>query len=67
MKLILFLQKPIKLNLQKKKKEFSENIANLSKEFNKNIFHTSIKEGNGIVLLRKFLYNSLDVKVGQSF
>ena len=66
MKLILFLQKPIKLNLQKKK-EFSENIANLSKEFNKNIFHTSIKEGNGIVLLRKFLYNSLDVKVGQSF
>ena len=52
MKLILFLQKPIKLNLQKKK-EFSENIANLSKEFNKNIFHTSIKEGNGIVLLRK--------------
>ena len=46
------------------KKKFSEKMENISREFNKKIFHTSIKESNGIVLLRKFLYKQLDIKVG---
>ncbi len=46
------------------KKKINEKIKNISKDFNKNIFHTSIKESNGIILLRKFLYKSLDKKVG---
>ena len=49
-------------NLDKKK--FSEKMESISRKFNKNIFHTSIKESNGIVLLRKFLYKQLDIKVG---
>jgi len=46
------------------KKKFSEKMESISREFNKKIFHTSIKESNGIVLLRKFLYKQLDIKVG---
>ena len=46
------------------KKKFSEKMESISREFNKKIFHTSIKESNGIILLRKFLYKSLDKKVG---
>ena len=34
-------------------------IDNIKKEFNKKIFNTSIKDSNGIVLLKKFLFNSL--------
>ena len=49
------------------KKKLSENIESVSKEFNKNIFHTSIKESNGIVLLKKFIHKSLDTKIGQNF
>ena len=49
------------------KKKLSENIESISKEFNKNIFHTSIKESNGIVLLKKFIHKSLDTKIGQNF
>ena len=48
-------------------KKLSENIESISKEFNKNIFHTSIKESNGIVLLKKFIHKSLDTKIGQNF
>ncbi len=46
-------------NLEQKK--INERIESISKEFNKNIFHTSIKESNGILLLRKFLFTSLDI------
>ena len=42
-------------------------LESISKKFNKNIFHTSIKESNGIILLKKFLYKSLDTKIGQNF
>ena len=46
-------------NLEQKK--INERIESISKKFNKNIFHTSIKESNGILLLRKFLFTSLDI------
>ena len=51
------------LEKEKKKKK----IESISKKFNKKIFHTSIKEINGILLLRKFLHQSLDLKIGKNF
>lgn len=33
----------------------------IKKEFNKNIFNTSIKESNGIILLKKFLFKSQNI------
>ena len=49
------------------KEKINKKIEGFSKKFNKKIFHTSIKEINGILLLRKFLHQSLDLKIGKNF
>ena len=49
------------------KEKINKKIESISKKFNKKIFHTSIKEINGILLLRKFLHQSLDLKIGKNF
>ena len=49
------------------KEKINKKIESISKKFNKKIFHTSIKESNGIFLLRKFLHQSLDLKIGKNF
>ena len=49
------------------KEKINKKIESISKKFNKKIFHTSIKESNGILLLRKFLRQSLDLKIGKNF
>ena len=46
-------------SLQEKNKT-SKAVSDISKKFNKNIFHTSIKESNDIICLRKFLFKSLE-------
>ena len=62
--IIFVFTKKDKIKGFKLKKKNNESLNLIKKEFNKNIFNTSIKESNGIILLRKFLYKSLDKKVG---
>ena len=47
-----------KIKSIQEKEKMNQSISDISKKFNKNIFHTSIKESNDIVSLRKFLFKS---------
>ena len=42
------------------KNKANKAVLEISKKFSKNIFHTSIKESNDIICLRKFLFKSLE-------
>ena len=54
--IIFVFKKKDKLKSLKLKKKNNESLNLIKKEFNKNIFNTSIKESNGIILLKKFLF-----------
>ena len=43
-----------------KKKKTNIEIEKIKTMTNKKIFNTSIKESNGIILLKKFLFESLE-------
>ena len=49
-----------KIKSIQEKSKMNQAISDISKKFNKNIFHTSIKESNDIICLRKFLFKSLE-------
>ncbi|MAI28641.1 MAG: YihA family ribosome biogenesis GTP-binding protein [Pelagibacteraceae bacterium TMED124] len=58
--IFVFTKKDKIKNLELKKKN-NESLNLIKKEFNKNIFNTSIKESNGIILLKKFLFRSQSI------
>ncbi len=58
--IFVFTKKDKIKNLQLQKKN-NESLNLIKKEFNKNIFNTSIKESNGIILFKKFLFNSQNI------
>ena len=59
--IIFVFTKKDKLKSLKLKKKNNESLNLIKKEFNKNIFNTSIKESNGIILLKKFLFKSQSI------
>ena len=59
--IIFVFTKKDKIKSLKLKKKNNESLNQLKKEFNKNIFNTSIKESNGIILLKKFLFKSQNI------
>ena len=59
--IIFVFTKKDKLKSLKLKKKNNESLNLIKKEFNKNIFNTSIKESNGIILLKKFLFKSQNI------
>ena len=59
--IIFVFTKKDKIKSFKLKKKNNESLNLIKKEFNKNIFNTSIKESNGIILLKKFLFNSQNI------
>ena len=50
-----------KIKNQTEIKKTNIEIEKIKKKTNKKIFNTSIKESNGIVLLKKFLFNSQNI------
>ena len=59
--IIFVFTKKDKIKNLKLLKENNESLNLIKKEFNKNIFNTSIKESNGIILLKKFLFKSQSI------
>jgi len=59
--IIFVFTKKDKIKNLKLLKENNESLNLIKKEFNKNVFNTSIKESNGIVLLKKFLFKSQNI------
>ena len=59
--IIFVFTKKDKIKSLKLKKKNNESLNQIKKEFNKNIFNTSIKESNGIILLKKFLFKSQNI------
>ena len=59
--IIFIFTKKDKLKNLKLLKKNNESLNLIKKEFNKNIFNTSIKESNGIILLKKFLFKSQNI------
>ena len=59
--IIFVFTKKDKIKNLKLLKENNESLNLIKKEFNKNIFNTSIKESNGIILLKKFLFKSQNI------
>ena len=59
--IIFVFTKKDKIKSFKLKKKNNESLNLIKKEFNKNIFNTSIKESNGIILLKKFLFKSQNI------
>ena len=59
--IIFVFTKKDKIKGFKLKKKNNESLNLIKKEFNKNIFNTSIKESNGIILLKKFLFKSQNI------
>ena len=59
--IIFVFTKKDKLKSLKLKKKNNESLNQIKKEFNKNIFNTSIKESNGIILLKKFLFKPQNI------
>ena len=59
--IIFVFTKKDKLKSLKLKKKNNDSLNLIKKEFNKNIFNTSIKESNGIILLKKFLFKSQSI------
>ena len=59
--IIFVFTKKDKIKGLKLKKKNNESLNLIKKEFNKNIFNTSIKESNGIILLKKFLFKSQNI------
>ena len=59
--IIFIFTKKDKLKNLKLLKKNNESLNLIKKEFNKNIFNTSIKESNGIILLKKFLFKSQSI------
>ena len=59
--IIFVFTKKDKIKSLKLKKKNNESLYQIKQEFNKNIFNTSIKESNGIILLKKFLFKSLNI------
>ena len=58
--IFVFTKKDKIKNLELLKKN-NESLSLIKKEFKKNIFNTSIKESNGIILLKKFLFKSQNI------
>ena len=56
--ILVFTKKDKIKNLELLKKHQLQ-IENIKKDLNKIIFNTSIKESNEIILLKKFLFNSV--------
>ncbi len=59
--IIFVFTKKDKIKSLKLKKKNNESLNLIKKEFNKNIFNTSIKESNGIILLKKFIFKSQNI------
>ena len=59
--IIFVFTKKDKIKNLKLLKKNTESLNLIRKKFNKNIFNTSIKESNGIVLLKKFLFKSQNI------
>ena len=59
--IIFVFTKKDKIKGLKLKKKNNESLYQIKQEFNKNIFNTSIKESNGIILLKKFLFKSQNI------
>ena len=59
--IIFVFTKKDKIKNLKLLKKNSESLNLIRKKFNKNIFNTSIKESNGIILLKKFLFKSQNI------
>ena len=59
--IIFVFTKKDKIKSLKLKKKINESLYQIKQEFNKNIFNTSIKESNGIILLKKFLFKSQNI------
>ena len=59
--IIFVFTKKDKIKSFKLKKKNNESLKQIKKEFNKNIFNTSIKESNGIILLKKFIFKSQNI------
>ncbi len=57
--IILVFTKKDKIKSLELLKEHQLQIGNIKKDLNKIIFNTSIKESNEIILLKKFLFNSV--------
>ena len=59
--IVFVFTKKDKIKNLKLLKKNTESLNLIRKKFNKNIFNTSIKESNGIVLLKKFLFKSQNI------
>lgn len=58
--IFLIFTKKDKIKNQTEIKKTNIEIEKIKKKTNKKIFNTSIKESNGIILLKKFLFDSLE-------
>ena len=59
--IVFVFTKKDKIKNLKLLKKNTESLNLIRKKFNKNIFNTSIKDSNGIVLLKKFLFKSQNI------
>ena len=58
--IFLIFTKKDKVKNQSEIKKTNIDIEKIKTKTNKKIFNTSIKESNGIILLKKFLFESLE-------